>query len=50
MDIVSDMTRQYKSMQEELLNRINYLQSLVTDNEDKIKNLKEEYETLNTEK
>jgi hypothetical protein len=37
-------------MQEELLNRINYLQSLVTDNEDKIKSLKEEFETLNTEK
>ena len=50
MDIVSDMTRQFKSMQEELSNKINKLETLVSDNDDSIKNLKEDHEKLNIEK
>lgn len=36
-DIISDMTRQYKSMQEELSERINKLSREVTTNDDLIK-------------
>lgn len=50
MDIVSDMTRQYKSMQEELLNRINSLQDEVSRNDEEIKNLKVDHERVNNDK
>jgi len=35
-DIISDMTRQYKSMQEELSDRINKLAREVSDNDEHI--------------
>jgi phosphoenolpyruvate carboxylase len=35
-DIISDMTRQYKSMQEELTDKINKLSREVTENDDHI--------------
>lgn len=47
MDIAADMTRQFKSMQEELSNKINSLESLVSDNDETLKSLREEYERLN---
>tara|TARA_B110000259_G_scaffold110625_1_gene126409 strand:- start:229 stop:447 length:219 start_codon:yes stop_codon:yes gene_type:complete len=40
MDIISDMTRQYKSVEEELMEQINRLEQRKTNNEEEIKNLK----------
>ena len=44
MDIISDMTRQYKSMEEELINKSIVLETRKRDNEETIKQLREEYE------
>ena len=42
MDIISDMTRQFKSVEEDLTNQINRLENRKSDNESKIKSLNEE--------
>ena len=49
-DIIADMTRQYKSMFEELTEKINKLEREVVDNDDAISDLKEKYDKLNAEK
>ncbi|CDW73736.1 UNKNOWN [Stylonychia lemnae] len=49
-DIIADMTRQYKSMFEELTEKINKLEREVVDNDETISDLKEQYEKLNNEK
>jgi Mg2+ and Co2+ transporter CorA len=49
-DIISDMTRQYKSMQEELTDRINKLSREVTENDEHIQEYKERHDKLNHEK
>lgn len=49
-DIIADMTRQYKSMFEELTEKINKLEREVVDNDETIADLKEQYEKLNNEK
>lgn len=49
-DIIADMTRQYKSMFEELTEQINKLERKVVDNNEIIDDLKEQYEKLNNEK
>lgn len=49
-DIIADMTRQYKSMFEELTEQINKLERKVVDNNEIIEDLKEQYEKLNNEK
>ena len=57
MDIISDMTRQFKSVEEELLNRIDRLDKRSMDNDEEIKkleqnkkNLLEEIESVRSEK
>ena len=49
-DIIADMTRQYKSMFEELTEKINKLEREVVDNDEIIVDLKEKYEKMNNEK
>ncbi len=49
MDIISDMTRQYKSVEEELMEQINRLEQRKTNNEEEIKNLKNKEEGLQGE-
>lgn len=49
-DIIADMTRQYKSMFEELTENVNKLSREVVDNDHTIKDLKEQYEALTNEK
>lgn len=44
------MTRQYKSMFEELTEKINKLEREVVDNDETIGDLKEQYEKLNSDK
>lgn len=46
-DIIADMTRQYKSMFEELTEKINKLERDVVDNDDTIADLKERYDKMN---
>ena len=48
MDIVADMTRQFKSMQEELTLKVTDLENQSITNNENIKVLKSEYENLNT--
>ena len=41
MEIISDMTRQFKSVEEELMNRINRLEQSKDNNAAEMKNLEE---------
>ena len=57
MDIISDMTRQYKSVEEEKMEQINNLTKRKNDNDDKIaaletqkKNLEDEIKEIKTAK
>ena len=50
MDIVADMTRQFKSMQEELTLKVTSLENSSISNTETIKYLKGEYERLHSEK
>eukprot|EP00743_Colponemidia_sp_Colp-15_P001143 GILK01001255.1.p1 GENE.GILK01001255.1~~GILK01001255.1.p1 ORF type:complete len:202 (+),score=58.52 GILK01001255.1:29-634(+) len=45
-DITSDMTRQYKAMQEELLNRINQLENTVADQKEDLDKAQQSFEEL----
>ena len=45
-DIIADMTRQYKSMFEELTDKINKLNRDVHDNESTIEDLNEKYQKM----
>ena len=47
MDIISDMTRQYKSVEEELMNRINKLDEKKRANEHQIETLEQQRNQLN---
>ncbi len=49
-DIIADMTRQYKSMFEELTENVNKLSRDVVDNDHTIKDLKDQYEALTNDK
>ena len=49
MDIISDMTRQYKSVEEEKMEQINNLTKRKNENDDKIATLEEEKTTLRDE-
>jgi len=49
-DIVADMTRQYKSMKEELLQKQLGLESKVTDHKDTIKQMQEDCQRMRQEK
>ena len=49
-DIVADMTRQYKSMEEELINREGQLSTQVTNNEEELKRLQDEHKRLSEQK
>merc|ERR1712070_79145 len=46
MDIISDMTRQFKSVESDLTNHINRLENRKTDNLQQIKNLEDRKEAL----
>ena len=49
MEIISDMTRQYKSVEEELMNRINRLEDRKANNDSEMKKLEDNKTKLNTE-
>ena len=49
MDIISDMTRQFKSVESDLTHHINRLANLRTDNNQQIQNLEERKEALKAE-
>ena len=49
MEIISDMTRQYKSVEEELMNRINRLEERKSNNNTEMKKLEDTKAKLNTE-
>merc|ERR550514_2459053 len=44
-DITQDMTRQYKGMQEELLNRVNTLENTITELRDQLENSRKKLES-----
>ena len=46
MDIIADMTRQFKSVEEDLTNRINGLENRKSDNELEIDRLRKQHEEL----
>ena len=49
MDIISDMTRQYKSVEEQLMNKINSLEQRKMENSDEKKRLEESKKALEDE-
>ena len=49
MEIISDMTRQFKSVEEELMNRINRLELNKENNTADIKKLEDNSKSLNSE-
>ena len=49
MEIISDMTRQFKSVEEELMNRINRLEQNKDNNSAEMKKLEENKKSLETE-